>query len=264
MSVRQTALSILIPTYNETDIIESALREIAIALKPDLAAQTEVIIVDDGTDSLLEVVARVSPSLPFAKVHTLRNTPGIGKGKSLAKGFEYAQSPIVGFLDVDLSTPPHYIVEAYASIASGEVSVFIGSRHIAGAKMTRKQFFLKDYLGNLLGVIARSIIFAGSRNYKDTQCGFKFYRAELTQALYKDLVAPDGLNDLEVLLRANILDLKVKEKGVVWTDLRESKRSLRRILWGEIKALIAILWHYKVMAIRRKRILKDLLASGAA
>ena len=36
------------------------------------------------------------------------------------------------------------------------------------------------------------------------------------------------------------------ERGVVWTDIRESKRSLRRILFGELKAIVKILWTYRV------------------
>ena len=64
--------------------------------------------------------------------------------------------------------------------------------------------------------------------------------------MYMDLAAGDGLNDLEVLIRANLLNYRVKEIPVQWTDLRESKRTLRRILWGEIKAITKILLLYKL------------------
>jgi dolichyl-phosphate beta-glucosyltransferase len=238
-------LSVLIPTYNEADIIVSAMGEIGKALGP-LAAQTEVIVVDDGTDNLPEVVRKSQNTLPFATVDVIRSTPAVGKGQSLVKGFQKAQAPIVGFLDVDLSTPPSYILKAVSEIHSGKIDAYIGSRWAQGANVTRDQFFLKDILGHMLGVIARGFIFYGMRNYKDTQCGFKFYRNPVAKQLYRDLVAPDGLNDLEILIRANILGIRVHEQGVVWTDIRESKRSLRRILLGEMKAILRILWTYRV------------------
>lgn len=246
-----TRLSLLIPTYNEADIIEYCLNEIGKVMSPALAAQTEIFIVDDGTDNLPEIVKRRPSAAPFKKIEVIRNSPPLGKGKSLTKGFMRSTAPICGFLDVDLSTPPQYIQEAYEAIATNKTDIFIGSRKIDGSVVTREQFFLKDILGDTLGFVARSIIFSGMRSFKDTQCGFKFYKTPVANVLYEDLVAGDGLNDLEVLIRANLLGYRVQEKGVVWTDLRESKRSLRRILWGEIKAISKILVLYKVCAAQR-------------
>lgn len=254
--MRQPALSLLIPTYNESEIIVSSLREIAKALDPKLVAETEVIVVDDGTDSLPEAVEAYKAESPFLALQVWRNSPGIGKGRSVALGFTKASAAIVGFLDVDLSTSPSYIPQAYQIIQQGKADIFIASRRAKGAVVTRKQFFLKDVLGYVLGVLARSFIFAGMRSYSDTQCGFKFFRRELTQVLYEDLVAPDGLNDLEMLLRANMLRLRVHEQGVVWTDIRESKRSLRRILIGELKSFVRICYRYKVCAFPEARRLR--------
>lgn len=261
MADKLPALTLLIPTYNESAIIETALREIANTLHHDFCAKIQLIIVDDGSDDLPQKVKNLDPPLPFFSLEVLRNHPPLGKGKSLTHGFRVAQASIVGFLDVDLSTPPQYINQAFAEIASNQTDIFIASRWVEGAKVTRVQFFLKDILGNLLGVLARAIIFAGMRNYKDTQCGFKFYKSKFTSVLYEELHAPDGLNDLEVLLRANMLGLRVREQGVVWTDIRESKRSLRRILWGEIKAFLKILYFYKLRARSMKKFLRKKLES---
>jgi dolichyl-phosphate beta-glucosyltransferase len=257
MLTNQLELSLLIPTYNEADIIEHALTEIARELGPEQCQRTEIIVVDDGKDALPEIAEKVAPNLPFAAVRVQRNDPGLGKGKSLAWGFQHAKAPIVGFLDVDLSTPPHYIRQAVEAIRSDKADIFIGSRRALGANVNREQFFLKDILGNVLGVIARSIIFQGMRRYEDTQCGFKFYRNHVAKTLYQDLVAPDGLNDLEVLIRANLMGYRVEECGVKWTDLRESKRSLRRILFGELKAICRILLKYKLFPATQRKSLEQ-------
>ena len=135
-------------------------------------------------------------------------------------------------LDVDLSTPPRYIAKAMEMLNSGVADVFIASRRGAGASVKRSQSLTKDFLGRLLSVVAHGIAFVGMRHYTDTQCGFKFFKNRTAKILYKDLVAKDGLADLEMLLRANLLGMNVMEYGVEWSDLRESKRKLSRILFG--------------------------------
>lgn len=250
-----TKLTVVIPTYNEEEIISFCLTEIAKALPNELSQETEIIVADDGIDNLPAIVESCKKSLPFQSVSVMRNTPGVGKGQALVLAFQKAKGNVVGFLDVDLSTPPSYINSAYSMISKGETEAFIGSRRTHGSKVERQQFFLKDILGNALGVLARKIIFSNMRNFTDTQCGFKFYKNEIAKKLYCDLIAPDGLNDLEILIKANLCGVKVHEQGVVWKDIRESKRSLRRILLGEMRAIFKILFVYKIMGGRQKKLL---------
>ncbi|MBI3555560.1 MAG: glycosyltransferase [Deltaproteobacteria bacterium] len=249
-------MSILIPTYNEGDIIEETLRKIAAALGPVLSAKTEVLVVDDGTDQLVEVVQKSKSGMGFRAIEVLRNSPPLGKGRSLARGFERARGLVVGFLDADLSTPPSYILTAFDKISNDQTDVFIGSRRHADSRVTREQSAIKDVLGDALSRAVNSFIFSGGTKYRDTQCGFKFFKNALAKVLYQDLVAGDGLTDIEILIRANVLMLRVTELGVVWSDVRESKRSLRRILWGELKSIGAIVLHYKLFSETQARKLK--------
>jgi dolichyl-phosphate beta-glucosyltransferase len=254
----QTTLSLLIPTYNEAEVVIPALFEIQKELGSELASQTEVIIVDDGTDQLPELVEKNRANYGFADLKVLRSNPPLGKGNSLALGFQQAQAPIVGFLDVDLSTPPRYIHEAIAVIRADKSDIFIASRRAEGSVVTREQSVFKDILGVALGIVARNVLFWGMKFYPDTQCGFKFYKNHMAKILYRDLVAPDGLNDLEVLIRANLLGYRVFERGVQWTDIRESKRSLSRIFWGEVKAIGRILTKYHLFRNSQKKMLHKL------
>lgn len=247
-------LTLLIPTYNEEAIIGHALDEIQKALGLAMSRQTEVLIVDDGTDNLPEVVKALKTN--FGHLEVLRNSPPLGKGASLSLGFSKARGRFSGFLDVDLSTPPSYIPDAINVLRQNQADIFIGSRKLPESEISREQFFVKDILGHILGVVARSIIFLGMKKYNDTQCGFKFFKNEDAKVLFKDLLATDGLGDLEVLIRANLMGYRVKEQGVKWTDLRESKRTLRRILFGELKAISKILWTYKLGAATQRKILK--------
>lgn len=238
--------SILVPTFNESEIILDTLRDILGTIGTEKGLQTEIIIVDDGTDNLPVKIQDNLHNFRCFDLKVLRNNPPKGKGNSLAAGFEVAKGKIVGFLDADLSTPSKYIPIAISALENEDIDLFIGSRRGPESLVTREQFFLKDFLGNCLGILARKFLFAGMRNFEDTQCGFKFYKNEVAKVLYKDLLAGDGLNDLEVLIRANLLKYSVKEFGVVWTDVRESKRTLRRILMGEIAAIGKIIFRYRL------------------
>ena len=251
------ALSLVIPTFNEEDTTEKALQEIASALGPELAKKTEVLIIDDGTDHLDVLAPSFSKSLPFYSIEFFRNSPPVGKGASVARGVEEARGEVIGYLDVDLSTPPSYILQAVDAINSGIADVFIGSRRASGSTVRRKQFFLKDILGHILYFVVQGLIFVGMRHFADTQCGFKFFKNRAAKILYKDLLAFDGLTDLEILLRANLLKMNVVECGVHWVDERKSKRSLRRILAGEVLAMFRILINYKLMPSRQKKNLEE-------
>ncbi len=257
VSMSKTGLSLIIPTYNEEGIIEKALSEIALSLGPELANKTQVIIVDDGSDGLNNLVPLLSKKIGFQSLEVLRNSPPLGKGASIALGFKGAQGDVVGFMDVDLSTPPRYIPKAMEMLNSGGADVFIASRRGAGASVNRTQSLTKDFLGRLLSVLAHGIAFVGMRHYSDTQCGFKFFKNRTAKVLYKDLIAKDGLADLEILLRANLLGMNVVEYGVEWSDLRESKRKLSRILAGEIISIVRILVTYKLAPSQQRKKLKD-------
>ena len=251
------ALSLIIPTFNEEDTTEKALLEIASALGPELSKKTEILIIDDGTDHLDVLVPTFAKTMPYYAVEFFRNTPAIGKGASVAHGVEEARGEVVGYLDVDLSTPPRYITQAVKAINSGVADVFIGSRRASGSSVHRKQFFLKDILGLMLYWVVQGVVFVGMRHFRDTQCGFKFFKNRAAKILYKDLLANDGLTDLEILLRANLLKMNVVECGVEWVDVRKSKRTLRRILGGEILAMFRILISYKLMPNRQKKNLEE-------
>ena len=250
-------LTLVIPTFNEEEIIERSLIEIASQLGPDLCKSTEVFVVDDGTDNLNNLIPSIAKKLPFYSVEMFRNIPPAGKGASVALAFEHARGEIVGFMDVDLSTPPRYVHKAIETLNSGLADIFIGSRKAAGATVHRQQFFMKDILGHVLAFFGYGIIFVGMRHYQDTQCGFKFFKNRVAKMLYRDLLAHDGLTDLEILLRANLLGMRVFECGVEWTDVRKSKRTLRRIFVGEVLSMARIILNYKILPGRQRKRLEE-------
>lgn len=240
--------SILVPTYNEESVILETLGRIAHDLGASLSAQCEVIIADDGTDGLEKAVQAESSKFPFESVKVIRNNPAIGKGLSLARGFQAARGGIAGFLDADLSTPPRYILQAIQILEKGDVDFVVGSRRLPESEMVRDQPWIKTALGDALRYFVKVSFFGLGFRFTDTQCGFKFFRAEVAKKLYSELVSHDGMTDIEILVRSQMFQFKGSELGVQWKDTRVSKRSLSRIWAGDLKSLMRIFAVYRLKA----------------
>ncbi len=233
-------ITVVIPTFNEADIIEGSLRRVSQALG-ETRSHTEVIIADDGKDNLPEVVDRCRKSLGFAHLIVKRNVIPLGKGDAIAKAFMVAQGKVVGFIDVDFSVVPERILDAVAEIHKG-YDICIASR--VGNRLKTDKSLLTSVTATIFRILHRCFIFGFSKGFRDTQCGFKFFRREVAVDLFSDLVAMDGLADLEVLLKASRKGYTVAEIHVPRVNDRESKKNLSRIFAYEAISLWRIFCKY--------------------
>lgn len=235
-------LTLVIPTYNEGDIIEASLKAITGALG-DMRSRTEVIIADDGADDLPEVIERCRGSFGLADIRVMRNRSRIGKGKSIGLAFGASRGDIVGFIDVDLSVAPSYIHAAVERVRSGD-QVCVATR--VGDRFKTDGSFVTSVIATIFTFIHRRLIFGGGRSFNDTQCGFKFFRKDAALLLYKDIVASDGLTDLEVLLKAVRLGYRISELEVPRRNDRVGKRKISSIFVSESLSLCRIFCRYRL------------------
>ncbi len=235
-------LTIVIPTYNEGDIIEGSLKRVAADLG-DLRTRTEIVIADDGSDNLPEVVNRSGKSLGFGTLRVIRNGDPLGKGISIQDAFHVSQGAIVGFIDVDFSVAPSYVHDAIREIRAG-ADICIGSR--VGNRFKSDNSLMTSLAATAFAFAHRMFIFGWGRSFPDTQCGFKFFRREAAVDLYQGLVSKDGLTDLEVLVKAVKQKYKVVELKVPRINDRQGKRKLSRIFRHESVALWKIFLRYRL------------------
>ena len=240
-------LSLIIPTYNEASIIIQTSSTLSLALGSTLAVETEVIIIDDGSDDLPTQVQSLTNQKLFKSISVKRNTVPVGKGAALAMGFSQAQAPLVGFIDADLSTPARYILEARAKMKELSCDVLIGSRRLrTSSSEESNQCSLKTILGQILPYLSNALLFQVKHHYKDTQCGFKFFKNSVAKHLFKDLVTHDGMSDIEILLRAHLYNYQVKELAVVCEDTRQSKRPLYRTIFKDLTGMWQLIKTYRI------------------
>jgi dolichyl-phosphate beta-glucosyltransferase len=214
------SLSIVFPAYNEEERVGQlldGLRAVVAAGLPGLAL-LEAVIVDDG--SLDATAARVSAALPAAPWITLVSdgTPNQGKGAATARGVAAARGELVLLADVDLATPLGEVAKLHAALGRG-VDLAIGSRDVPGSVVTGASFHRK-LMGRVFNLGVRRVTGLG---FRDTQCGFKLMPVAVGRRLLAEQSVCGYAFDVEMLLRARALGLRVEEVPIRWEHRPGSK-----------------------------------------
>ena len=203
-------VSLVIPSYNE----ERRLPRLAAALRDsaldDLASAgldlVEAIVVDDGSLDASSDVLRQEQTTTPRLTPLIREGANVGKGAAVAAGTALATGDLVLVSDVDLAAPLreagklHAAIEAGADIAIG--SRAIGSSRVTGIPLSRR------LMGRAFNGLVRTL---SGLPYRDTQCGFKLLRTPVARELMAEQITPGFAFDVELLMRARRLGLRVTE-----------------------------------------------------
>jgi dolichol-phosphate mannosyltransferase len=189
-------LSLVLPAYNEEAGIGHAVRE-AVAGLPELVADWEVIVVDDGSSDATSAVARAA--VPGEeRVRVLRHETNKGYGAALRTGFEAARCSRVAFTDSDCQ---FYLADLAPLLkASERVPLAVGYR-VGRKDPWQRCFFSWGYnllVRNLLGTRVR-----------DCDCALKVFRREVLPELLPTTCG--FFVNTEMLTRARQLGLPFAE-----------------------------------------------------
>ena len=100
-------LSLVIPAYNEQEVIPTLLARVAAALQ-QVGRPFEVVIVDDGsTDATPRLLAEAMAQHPWLRV--LRMAKNSGQSAAFDAGFKAARGEVVATIDADLQNDPEEI-----------------------------------------------------------------------------------------------------------------------------------------------------------
>lgn len=111
MNMNDIDLSIIIPVYNEEDIIENTVIEVECALRP-LDYAYEIILVDDGSkDDTWKTIERIEKMKRGGIFKGILFSRNFGKEAALLAGLAYSKGRAVITMDSDLQHPPERIPE---------------------------------------------------------------------------------------------------------------------------------------------------------
>jgi dolichyl-phosphate beta-glucosyltransferase len=202
-------LSIIVPIYNEINIIQKNLTKIYECFKDKY--DFEIIVVNDGsTDDSKKILEK----LKIPNLHLINNIKNFGKGYSLVKGISKSIGEIVLITDADLSTPVNEFFKLQERLKDN-VDIIIGSRAMHDSNVKIKQNLIRILMGEIFNFFVRYIL---NLKYKDTQCGFKIFKGKVIRKIVKFSRILGFCIDVEILFLAKKFNLKVLEIGVVWSD----------------------------------------------
>lgn len=222
-------ISIIVPTYNESENLEELFRRISSAIKEDY----EIIVVDDDSpDGTWKKAEELSSRFP---VRVLRRTEEKGLSSAVIRGFEIAKGDVFVVMDADLQHPPEVIPSLIKAIEGG-ADIAIASRYVEGGKVENWYWWRK--------LISRGAIMVGRvalpkiRNIKDPVSGFF--------ALKREVVDGASLNPVGFKILLEVL-IKGKYRKVVEVPFTFGLRNAGESKLGQ-KQIINYLRHvYRLM-----------------
>ncbi|MDE2779767.1 MAG: glycosyltransferase family 2 protein [Chloroflexota bacterium] len=219
----QPYLSVVIPAYNEESRIEATLEQVHSYLSHQTFSW-EVVVADDGsTDGTARLVSGFCRDRAGVRLLTLVHR---GKGWAVQQGMLAAAGKYRFLCDADLSMPIEQIDRFLSPEAQG-ADIVVGSRELAGSRRIGEPG-RRHLMGRGFNWMIRALALPGIR---DTQCGFKCFRAETTVPLFERQTLWGFAFDVEILYMARKADLEVREVAIDWHYREGSKvRPLRDAL----------------------------------
>jgi len=134
-------VSVIIPAYNEADIIEKTLANL------NFNWIKEIIVINDGSnDNTLELVKKY----PVKLIDSRENC---GKGKAVAKGLKIASCEIIAIVDADLGKSVREISRLLKPINNESADIAIGIINIKGGGLGFVRWFAEEVVKIFTGQV---------------------------------------------------------------------------------------------------------------
>lgn len=245
--VRRPTVSLVVPAYNEEVRLAALFSALAERAPGELEAAEldylEAVIVDDGstdrTAAMLEAAAREDPRIR----PVLGGGTNAGKGAAVARGIAHAEGELVLLVDVDLSTPIACAAPLAEAMRAAGAGMAIGSRDVEGSRVDAPLY--RRVLGTGFNLAVRVLT---GLDHPDTQCGFKLIETGTARELTAAQVSRGFAYDVEILMRARDLGVRVVDVPVVYIHDSRSKVRVFRATGEMARDLVRI-----TLQLRRER-----------
>jgi len=245
---RGVRLTLVIPIYREHQRLDEALQKVTAFMGDSSDVAVDVVYVDDGSpDDSAAIINALIADREDPRVRLVRYEVNRGKGFAVKTGVKVAAGDLILMSDADLSTPLEDWRRLYAAVEAG-ADIACGSRAVPGAHIGRLPPLHRRLLSRIFNVLVRV---AGVRGIRDTQCGFKLFRAEVAKRIFERLQINRFAFDVEMIALARDMGYRVVEVPVNWDysghstvrlfssggrmlfDL--SRLALKRVFFGKFK-----------------------------
>ena len=196
-------LSLLIPCYNEEQILRDSIREV-IEILDNTRFNYEIIFVDDcSRDDTRQIIDDIIDRYPDKNLSRIFHEKNTGRGGAVMDGIKAARGEIVGFIDIDLEVHARYIPSCVLAVKGGADIASAYRIYKVYLKSLARYLMSKSYIAlvrNLLKV-----------NLKDTETGFKFFNRQRILPIIEQIREKGWFWDTEIMVRAYLKGYRIKE-----------------------------------------------------
>jgi len=225
-------VSVIIPAYNESSIIQQTLTKLCNFLESK-GLDHEVIVCDDCSgDNMLSIVKSFA-SLN-GRIVPLRFCARIGKGGTIKNAARVATGRILMILDADLPAPLSMIPQTVEIVRrSGGLAVGVRRVITGGSYGTTRRLLSASY-----NVLVRTLFRTGIR---DHQTGFKAIDTQAARKVFSEVRSDTFLFDTDLIVNTRRLKIPVTAVEVDWMDPRVTGTSKVIPLRAALAMLIDLL-----------------------
>ena len=221
-------VSLVIPMYNESSIIDGAIKTFSEYLKSKYE-DWELIFVDDGSkDGCGDPVKAEKKKEPRIRLEGYSDNRG--KGCAVRTGMLAATGDIVVFTDCDNAYGEEAVGRMIDMFGTTDADIIIGSRNLSKDGYEDYTFIRKIASKTYIKIIA----LAAGFKLSDSQSGIKGFRKAAAQKVFRNCEVDRFAFDLEAIMIAQKAGFKIEEMPVKIINHRESKV---RVLRDAVKML---------------------------
>lgn len=224
-------LSIVIPVYNERDLLPQILERVEQVQLPG-GLERQIVIVDDGsTDGTRDILRGLVRQRPDYIIHFHEQNQG--KGGGVRTGLKLATGDIVLIQDADLEYSPEDYPQLLKPILENKADAVFGSRFIGDSR--RVLYFWHSVANKMLTMLSNML---SNLNLTDMECCYKVFTKDLADRL--NITEPRFGLEPEMTAKVAKLNARLYEVPVTYDGRTYAEG--KKITWKDgVSALRCIL-----------------------
>lgn len=217
---------IIIPTYNESNIIAETIHQVFEYTKNIHGFDVEILVFDSASTDQTQQIVRDLIQNQYKKLHLQTEPHKSGLGSAYLQAMNYAidqlKADIVVEFDADLSHQPKYIAPMLACLKNCDVVV--GSRYIPGGSVPDDWGIHRKLLSLLGNYVARYFLI---HQYTDLTSGFRASRASVLKSILpKQFLSDHYAYKLDLMWLLHNSKAKILEFPIQFVERTQGKSKL--------------------------------------
>jgi dolichol-phosphate mannosyltransferase len=224
--VRMRAYSIVIPVYNEEDVIASLLDEVR-SFANGWQEDYELLLIDDGSSDRTPSIA-LDRFANWSQGKLIRLSHNSGQAAALYYGMKCALGSIVVLMDGDGQNDPRDIPRVLAPLDQCDM--------VVGIRVNRQDSFIRRKMSLFANAVRGRILKDG---VSDTGCGIKAFHRRVIEAFIPIRTLYSFMPALAISAGFSLRQVPVHHRS---RKGGKSKYGVRQFLWRPLLDLLGVWW----------------------